>query len=135
MERVRYWPRGCRDCSQASVTGGSMDPLKQNPSPKLWRGLIRWKRYLYLDSKSRKMGPAWLYSNDIGVHKAHLRAASQMEQIVFEMKNNFRTALEMITIDEGKKPCQPFLSRAATWKLDTCETGDSQGTGISSYLP
>jgi len=40
----------------------------------------------------------------MGVHKAYMRLASELEQTAFEMENNLMTALHMITNEGGNKP-------------------------------
>jgi hypothetical protein len=43
-------------------------------------------------------------TDDVKLHRAHMRVASELEQTLFEMENNLMTALETITHEGGNKP-------------------------------
>ena len=43
-------------------------------------------------------------TDDVKLHRAHMRVASELEQILFEMENNLMTALEIIGNEGWNKP-------------------------------
>jgi hypothetical protein len=49
----------------------------------------------------------WTYqTDDLRLHKAHMRVASQLEELVYQLENNLMTALRMIP-NEGLGETMP----------------------------